>query len=61
MLALQLLSQKLSSLGRVLPGVDVVRLVVRTPPLLMVSSSTAVQILVDLVNALPGAQPLLLI
>lgn len=51
---LQLLSQKLASLSRVLPGVDVVRLVARTPQLMWVPSSTAVQILVDMVNALPG-------
>lgn len=50
----QVLSQKLSSLGRVLPGVDVVGLVARTPQLLLVPSSAAVRILVDLVNALPG-------
>lgn len=54
MSAVQLLSQKLSSLGRVLPGVDVVALVARTPQLLLVPSSSAVRILVDLVNALPG-------
>jgi hypothetical protein len=51
---LQLLSQKLSSLSRVLPAADVPRLVARTPKLLLVPSSTAVQILVDLVAALPG-------
>jgi hypothetical protein len=51
---LQLLSQKLSSLSRVLPAADVPRLIARTPQLLLVPSSTAVQILVDLVAALPG-------
>jgi hypothetical protein len=51
---LQLLSQKLASLSRVLPAADVARLVARTPQLLLVPSSTAVQILVDLVAALPG-------
>jgi hypothetical protein len=39
----------------VLPGVDVVRLVARSPRLLLVPSSRAVAILVELVNALPGA------
>lgn len=50
----QMLSEKLASLGRVLPGVDVLQLVVRVPQLLLVSSGSAVQVLVDLVNALPG-------
>lgn len=52
---LQLLGPKLWSLGRVLPGVDVVRLVARSPRLLLVPSSRAVAILVEMVNALPGA------
>jgi hypothetical protein len=51
---MQLLGPKLWSLGRVLPGVDVVRLVARSPRLLLVPSSRAVAILVELVNALPG-------
>jgi len=54
----QMLSEKLASLGRVLPGVDVLQLVVRVPQLLLVSSGSAVQVLVDLVNALPGEQVL---
>lgn len=54
----QMLSQKLASLGRVLPGVDVLQLVVRVPQLLLVSSGSAVQVLVDLVNALPGEKGL---
>jgi hypothetical protein len=52
---LQGCANKLASLARVLPGADVAQQVERVPQLLGVSSAAAVQVLVTLVSALPGA------
>eukprot|EP00775_Hariotina_reticulata_P006197 gene6197-6433_t len=53
-LSTELLSQKLSSLQRVLPDAEVAALVAAEPLLLLASSNQLVSNLVSLVNALPG-------
>lgn len=53
-LSTELVSQKLSSLQRVLPDAEVAALVAAEPLLLLASSNQLVSNLVSLVNALPG-------